>query len=54
MNDENRSVMCIADSEQSCLRPEAKYENGCCNRASEWILPTIFHSHSQHECTSSK
>ena len=54
MNPKNRSDLGIANSDCSYLRPEALCQNGCCIWVFWWILPTKFHSHSQHEWISPK
>ena len=54
MNPKNRSDLGIANSDCSNLRPEALCQNGCCIWVFWWILPTKFHSHSQHEWISPK
>ena len=54
MNNKNRSDLGIANSDCSYLRPEALCQNGYCIWVFWWILPTKFHSHSQHEWISPK
>ena len=54
MNPKNRSDLGIANSDCSYLSPEALCQNGCCIWVFWWILPTKFHSHSQHEWISPK
>ena len=54
MNPKNRSDLGIANSDCSYLSPGALCQNGCCIWVFWWILPTKFHSHSQHECSSPK
>ena len=54
MNPKNRSDLGIANSDCSYLSPGELCQNGCCIWVFWWILPTKFHSHSQHEWISPK